>query len=90
MAKRRVSQSQGTNAPQVEVIVANDTTIYHDITRVNLNEGAPSGAIQQKLEAGSLDGINPNSRITVWGDQNGQQLTAKVVVYADPIAFRQP
>ncbi len=67
------NQSQGSTAPQVEVVVTNDTIFYHDITRVNLNEGAPSGTIQQKLEAGSLDGINTNSRITVWGDQSGQQ-----------------
>ena len=84
------NQAQSNNVPQIEVVVTNDTTIYHDITRANLNEGAPSGTIQQKLEAGSLDGINPNSRITVWGDQSGQQLTAKVLVYADPIAALQP
>lgn len=84
------SQSQETNALQVEVVVTNDTVFYHDITRFNLNEGSPSGTIQQKLEAGSLDSINPNSRITVWGDPNGQQLAAKVVVYSDPIVFRQP
>lgn len=84
------NQAQGNAAPQVEVVVTNDTVYYHDITRANLNEGAPSGTIQQKLEAGTLDGINANSRITVWGDQSGQQLTAKVLVYADPIANRQP
>jgi hypothetical protein len=84
------NQSQGSTAPQVEVVVMNDTVVYHDITRANLNEGAPSGTIQQKLEAGALDGINANSRITVWGDQSGQQLTAKVLVYSDPIASRQP
>ena len=83
-------QSQGSTAPQVKVIVTNDTVIYHDITRANLNEDAPSGAIQQKLEAGSLDGIHANSRITAWGDQSGQQLAARVLVYSDPIAFRQP
>ncbi len=84
------NQPQANNAPQIEVVVTNDTVFYHDVTRMNLNEGAPSGTIQQKLEAGSLDAINPNSRITVWGDQNGQQLTAKVVVYTDPISFSQP
>ncbi len=84
------NQPQANNAPQFEVVVTNDTVFYHDVTRMNLNEGAPSGTIQQTLEAGSLDAINPNSRITVWGDQNGQQLTAKVVVYTDPISFRQP
>jgi hypothetical protein len=85
-----VNQAQGNNAPQVEVVVTNDTTIYHDITRMDLNEGAPSGTIQQKLEAGSLDAINTNSRVTVWGDQNGSQLTAKVLVYTDPLGSRQP
>ena len=84
------NEAQNSNAPQIDVVVTNDTVIYHDITRMNLNEGAPSGTIQQKLETGSLDGINPNSRISVWGDQNGQQLTAKVLVYSDPITFRQP
>ena len=83
-------EAQGANAPQVEVAVGNDTVFYHDITRANLNEGAPSGTIQQKVEAGSLDGINTNSRITVWGDPNSQPLAAKVVVYADPVASRQP
>jgi hypothetical protein len=77
-------------ASQVEVAVTQDTVFYHDITRANLNEGAPGGAIQQQLEAGALDGINANSRVTVWGDQSGQQLTAKVLVYSDPIASRQP
>jgi len=82
------NRAQNNNAPQFEVVVTNDTLIYHDITRMNLNEGAPSGTIQQKLETGSLEAINPNSRITVWGDQNGQQLTAKVLVYSDPTSFR--
>ncbi len=84
------NQAQSNTSSQIEVVVTNDTTIYHDITRANLNEGAPSGTIEQKLETGSLDGINPNSRITVWGDQSGQQLTAKILVYADPVASRQP
>ncbi len=81
---------QGTNAPQVEVAVAGDTVFYHDVTRTRLNGGAPSGAIQQQLEAGSIDGLKANSRITVWGDANSQPLAAKIVVYTDPIEFRQP
>ena len=70
-ANREANQAQGSNAPQVEVVVTNDTTICHDITQLNLNQGAPSGAIQQKLEAGALDAIAANNRITVWSDQTG-------------------
>ncbi len=83
------NQAQGSTAPQVMVVVTNATTLYHDITQMNLNQGAPSGTIQQKVEPGSLAGISANSRVTVWGDQSGNQLTAKVLVYTDPMNFRQ-
>jgi hypothetical protein len=74
----------------VDVAVTSDTTIYHDTTQMSFNGQPPSGPVQQKVEPGTLDGINTNSRVTVWGDQNGNQLTAKVLVYTDPITFRQP
>jgi hypothetical protein len=72
----------------MDVVVSGDTTIYHDITQMDFNGQPPSGPIQQKVEPGSLDGINTNSRVTVWGDQNGNQITAKVLVYSDPQSFR--
>jgi hypothetical protein len=78
------------NTTLVDVVVTGDTTIYHEITQTNFNGQPPSGAMQQKVEPGALDSINTNSRVTVWGDQNGNQITAKVLVYTDPIAFQQP
>ena len=77
------------SATLVDVVVTNDTTIYHDITQLSFNGQPPSGPIQQKVEPGTVDGISTNSRVSVWGDQNGNQLTAKVLVYTDPLAFRQ-
>jgi hypothetical protein len=80
-----------TGAAQiVDVVVTGDTTIYHDITQMNFDGQPPSGAVQQKVEPGSLDSINTNSRVTVWGEQNGNQVTAKVLVYTDPMTFRRP
>ena len=38
--------------------------------------------IQQKVEKSSLAALSDNERITVWGDQNGDQITAKVIVYS--------
>ncbi len=78
------------NTAMMEVVVGSDTTIYHDTTQRNFNGQPPSGPLQQKVEPGSVDGINTNSRVTVWGDQNGNQITAKVLVYTDPLAFRPP
>jgi hypothetical protein len=72
-----------TQAPArtIQVVVNGDTQYYQDVTFANLNGQPPSGAIQQKVEQGSLSALTDNERITVWGDQNGDQITAKVIVY---------
>lgn len=73
-----------TQAPAqtIQVIVNGDTQYYQDVTFANLNGQPPSGAIQQKVEKGSLAALTGNERVTVWGDQNGDQITAKVIVYS--------
>jgi hypothetical protein len=68
----------GTN---VTVTVTGDTVIYQDVTLASLNGQPPSGAIQQKVEKSSLDALSGNTRVTIWGDQNGDQVVAKVIVY---------
>jgi hypothetical protein len=83
-----IGSNGGGNTTTVDVIVTSDTTIYHDITQTNFNGQPPSGAIQQKVEPSALDSISTNSRVTVWGDQNTNQITAKVLVYTDPFASR--
>ena len=75
----------------VDVVIDANTTLYHDTTQRNFNgQQPPSGPIQQTVEPGNVDGISTNSRVTIWGTQTGNQLTAKVLVYTDPLAFRQP
>lgn len=82
--------NSGSNTTLVDVAVTSDTTIYHDTTQLSFNGQPPNGPVQQTVEPGTLSGIKTNSRVTVWGDQSGNQLTAKVLVYSDPINFRQP
>lgn len=82
-----------TQAPArtIQVIVNGDTQYYQDVTFANLNNGQPpSGAIQQKVEKGSLAALTGNERVTVWGDQNGDQITAKVIVYSQFRGGGQP
>ncbi len=87
----RPGGGNGGSTTLVDVIIDANTTLYHDTTQMNFNpQQPPSGAIQQTIEAGNVDGISTNSRVTIWGTQNGNQLTAKVLVYTDPLAFRPP
>ncbi len=90
--------SDGTPRPRptqgpartVQVIVTGDTQYYQDVTFANLNGQPPSGALQQKVEKGSLSALTGNERVTVWGDQNGDQITAKVIVYSQFRGGGQP
>ena len=81
-----------TQAPAqtIQVIVNGDTQYYQDVTFANLNGQPPSGTIQQKVEKGSLSALTGNERVTVWGDQNGDQITAKVIVYSQFRGGGQP
>ncbi len=78
---------QGTD---VTVTVTSDTVVYQDVTFANMNGQRPSGSIQQKVEKSSLDALTGNERVTVWGDQNGDQVTAKVIVYSQFRGGGQP
>lgn len=72
-----------TPGPDVQVD-ASGATVYEDVTFANLNGQPPSGTIQQKVEASSLDKIPANARVTIWGTLNGTQATAKVIVFTLP------
>ncbi len=77
-------------AQTIQIVVNSDTQYYQDVTFANLNGQPPSGAIQQKVEKGSLDALTDNERVTVWGDQTGNQITAKVIVYSQFRGGGQP
>jgi len=73
-------RSRPTQGAAVDIQVdATNATVFEDTTFANLNGQPPSGTIQQTVEASSLDKIPTNGRVTVWGDRNGDQVTAKVI-----------
>jgi hypothetical protein len=74
----------------VQVVVNGDTQYYQDVTVANPNGQPPSGAIQQKVEKGSLSALTDDERLTVWGDQTGDQITAKVIVFSQFRGGSQP
>jgi hypothetical protein len=79
-----VVTSSSHDGPTVEVVVTAQTTVYQDMTMRQFDGPPPQGQkIQQVVEPGSLDEIDQNSAITVWGRQTGERVIADVLVYTN-------
>jgi hypothetical protein len=71
----------GHDGPMAEVITTHDTVIYRDDTFRHLTPGALFAPVQQVLTASTLDQIDMNSTVEVWGEWRGDRLVADVVVF---------
>jgi hypothetical protein len=76
------------DGPVVEVVVTHDTQIYRDDTFGELSSETPSGAVQQVLNAGSVEEIAENGSVAAWGERRGERLFASVLVYYPPVIVR--
>jgi hypothetical protein len=79
--------------PQVEVVVTNETILYHDTTQPPSHR--PSGddprVLQQTVEEGTLDDLsNSQSLVMVWGRKSGDRIIAEVLVYSNPTYLQKP
>ncbi len=72
------------NGPVVQVVITHDTKIYKDVTPVDPQTVEKNGGnLQQVLAPGSLDDIGKNIGIQVWGIQQGDRITADIIVYQE-------
>ena len=81
------------NGPKVEVVVTNETILYHDTTQPPSRP--PSGddprVLQQTVETGTLDDLNNSqSLIMIWGRKSGDRVIADVLVYSNPVYLQKP
>ena len=77
---------------QEEVVITNETQIYHDTTEPpdRPPSGADSRVLQQTVENGTLEDLHTSSSLVmVWGRRNGDRVVADVLVYSDLI-IQQP
>ena len=77
------------DGPKVEVVVTNETIIYKDTTE----PPSPSGGnqtIQQTVSEGTLDDLNSQSFVTVWGRKSGDRIIADIVFISNPVVFKRP
>jgi len=78
------------SGPKVEIVITNETTIYRETTELR---GPPSGeneSIQQTVEESTLDDLNSQSMVSVWGRKSGDRIIAEVLFYSNPVMFKRP
>ena len=73
------------SGPVVEVVISGATTIYRDVTDLDLQPSKDLQGeitIQQVVEAiDSQDGIGENTELQVWGQQQDGRIVAEVLVF---------
>ena len=75
---------------RVEVVVTGETEIYRDITQLPAPVNGEIHNVQQAAEEGSLDDLNSQTFITVWGRRSGDRIVANVLFYSDPRTIKKP
>ena len=78
------------DGPKVEVVVTNETIIYRETTEFGEPKPGEMQTIQQTVEESTLDELNSQSMVTVWGRKSGDRIIAEVLFYSNPVMFKRP
>ena len=80
------SVSLSSNGPEVEVVITRDTVLYQDVTEIPGQGGVPGKAgdttvTQQVKLIDSLDDLNGNAELQVWGTRRADRVVADILVF---------
>jgi hypothetical protein len=78
------------SGPKVEVIVTVETIVYRETTEFGPPAAGQNFSIQQTVEEDTLDNLNAQSMVTVWGRRNGDRVIAEVLLYMNPLMIKKP
>ena len=84
------SENKPPSGPKVEVVITNDTLIYRDITDFSEAPSSGNATVQETVGAGTLDDLNSDSSVRVWGRKSGDRIIADVLFYSRPMVFKSP
>ena len=73
----------------LEVVVTSATRIYKDVTKFPAPVNGEVQNVQQAAEEGTLDDLNTQSFLSVWGRRSGDRIIADVLFYMDPQSIRK-
>jgi len=75
---------------KVEVVVTSQTKVYKDTTQLPAPVNGEIHNVQQAAEPGTLEDLNSQSFITVWGPRSGDRVVAVVLFYSNPQSIKKP
>jgi len=78
------------SGPKVEIVVTSKTAIYRETTEFRRPVASEDFSIQQTVEESTLDDLNEQTTIIVWGHRNGDRVTATVLFYSNPLMLKKP
>jgi hypothetical protein len=84
------TSQDSSSGPKVEVIVTVETIVYRETTEFGQPVAGQDFSIQQTVEEATLDDLNSQTMITVWGRRNGDRVVAEVLVYLNPLMIKKP
>lgn len=78
------------SVPKVEVIVTGETIVYRETTQFGQPVAGQEFSLQQTVEESTLDDLNSQTMVTVWGRKNGDRVIAEVLLYLNPLMIKKP
>ena len=75
---------------RVEIVITGATTIYKDATEFPAPVNGEIHNVQQTVADGTLDDLNSDCFLTVWGRRSGDRIVADVLLYSNPKSIKKP
>jgi len=75
---------------RVEVVVTSKTEIYKDVTQFPAPVNGEIHNVQQAAEPGTLEDLNAQTFLTIWGRRSGDRIVADVLFYSNPQSIKKP
>ena len=75
---------------RVEIVITGETEIYKEATEFPAPVNGEIHNVQQAVADGSLDDLNSDCFLTVWGRRSGDRIVADVLLYSDPKSLKKP
>jgi hypothetical protein len=74
---------------RLEIVVTSATRIYKDVTEFPPPVNGEVHNVQQAAEEGTLDELNTQCFLSVWGRRSGDRIIADVLFYMDPQSIKK-